>query len=215
MKRADVVKLRRAIAKHKAELLKVDARAGEALQRLYPKAAAAFAKLTEKPCQVHDSHGCIEFQVLQCCVEAHTLWQGYPKKVEQNERLARRFADDKAAADRLRGLLRDVSRPAVPGLAARLPADLIDDADAGLLALDYIIAHQQRIIAEDEPRLHITRKAKADGQRVAAGVHWLAAGIARLTGRPHRPEVAALARLVFGDPTVSEDRVRRATRAQV
>jgi len=84
---------------------------------------------------------------------------------------------------------------------------------AGLTALEDLVGAQRRIAQETLKRLGATRKANGRQAATLAALGWLADGVKRLTDRPHRNHVAALARVVLR-VRVSEDQIRAAERTR-
>jgi len=128
------------------------------------------------------------------------------------------FADD--AVGLLRKFVDEVAKRKEPSaldlLSARVhePDSNIVAMKLGLLLIADRITAEQRKAEETKLRLGATRKTGTIDARRVAAVGWLGDAVHRITGQPHRPQVAKLANVILGRDAVTEDQVNHATRTR-
>ena len=159
-------------------------------------------------------------RVLEACVEAEQLYRTFPERIEETEKTLARMERLDDAVGLLRKFVDEVAKRKEPSaldlLSARVhePDSNIVAMKLGLLLIADRITAEQRKAEETKLRLGATRKTGTIDARRVAAVGWLGDAVHRITGQPHRPQVAKLANVILGRDAVREDQVNHATRTR-
>ena len=215
-RRAGTVRLRTAVDAYRIEQKdKLDKPALKLLDRLAgsPNAAKAFEGLKLKDQQT-------AARILKVCIEAEETARTFPSRLtEAKYVLARLKRLDKAAAE-LRVFVTEKTIPLPSGtlLLSSLfffPGgnNVVEQVTVGLDSFAQVIEFIRRFHNETPERLGATRKTKLEGAPIDAGIWWLAHRVNATLGKPHREEVAKLAKVTLGTD-VDIDRVDRIVRVR-
>jgi len=192
----------------------LDPKAAAVLDRLAvdERAAGAFAEL--------DLNEAGAAKILTACIQAEELRRTFQDHIDLHTKseggkggwLVRL---SKAVAE-LRRFVGQLDRPPDDRLSASLRYDpsIIEEMKRGLYYIDDAIKARRTIAKETIPRLGATRKSVDSGKAAeTAAIGWLAEGVRRCCGRPHRRAAADLAEVVLGCE-VTIDRIREADRTR-
>lgn len=163
-------------------------------------------------------------RILMVCIEAEELARTFSSrltkaKTETKYVLARLKRLDKAAAE-LRAFVTEKTIPLPSGTFVLsslffFPGgnNVVEQVTIGLDSFAQVIEFIRRFHNETPERLGATRKTKLEGAPIGAAIWWLADRVNATLGKPHREEVAKLAKATLRTD-VDIDRVDRVVRVR-
>ncbi len=218
-----VRKLRAVIAAYRGERwsFKLDKQAHDVLTRLADsrEAAISFARLKLKDQREWKGTPSEWESILTTCIWVDKLAREFSPRVADEQKMLDRLEQYDNAVAELRGFVAQQTKsPSDDDLLTESVVDepaVIAAMTRGLDLIGGLIDLRRRIAKDTDSRLGATRDKHYKESPNNAAIQHLAEEVDKITGKPHRLEVATLAEVILGTTrSVTVDRVRGATRRE-